>query len=260
MVTSGERSANSTRGLHGRWLAVALSVSLSLGTASPASQDVADEGGEAVATVGDIVLSRVELERNEKRLGFFGTLDGVPADKRRARALRHLVEDTLLAAEAQRRGIEVGESTIDDALAELVQVLSGRNQSLDRMFAATGLDRESLREQARRDIAVQLLFSELLTPEEYDAVYEARHREFDGTRYRVSHLVLRPDGTGNASALVPEARRIRAGIVAGEITFAAAAARHSAAPSRRRGGDIGFIPRHGPFAEEFAREIGRAHV
>ena len=45
--------------------------------------------------------------------------------------------------------------------------------------------------------------------------------------------------------------------MSGETTFATAAAAHSAGPSRHRGGDIGFIPRHGECTEEFARACFR---
>lgn len=208
---------------------------------------------ERVATVGDVVLSSDDLDRMERRLGFSGALDGLPKDRRRALVLRRMVEETLLAAETDRRGIEVDEAAIDDRLAALVQGLTAKNQSLDRMLAATGLDRDGLRSLIRREIATQTLLSQLVTADEIRAVYDARHREFDGTRHRVSHLVLRPDGTGGTEALVAEARRIRAAIESGELSFAAAAARHSAGPSRHKGGDIGFIPRHGLLAEEFAR-------
>lgn len=235
-----------------RSLASTLALLVSLGTL-PAVLHAADDAAEPVATVGDVVLAPADLERAERRLAFFGALDGVPVDRRKAMALRRLLEETLLAAEAERRGIEVGDAAIDDRVAALVQDLSARNLSLDRMLVATGLDRETLRGQLRLEIAVQRLLAELVTPDEIGKVYEAHHREFDGTRYRVAHIVLRPDGAGNESAVLAEARRIRVAIVSGEISFAAAAARHSAAPSRHKGGDIGFIPRHGQLAEEFAR-------
>lgn len=234
------------------WIAAAAALA-ALGL-PPSARNLAHvAAAEQVATVGDIVLSSDDLDRAERRLGFSGALDGVPTDRRRAVVLRRLVEETLLAAETTARGIEVDEAAIDDRMADLVQGLAARNQSLDRMFAATGLDRDGLRSQMRREIATQLLLSQLVTPDEIRAVYDARHREFDGTRYRVSHLVLRPDGTGGTGALVAEARRIGAAIESGEISFAAAAARHSAGPSRYKGGDIGFIPRHGLLAEEFSR-------
>jgi parvulin-like peptidyl-prolyl isomerase len=42
-------------------------------------------------------------------------------------------------------------------------------------------------------------------------------------------------------------------VVSGKLSFAEAAEKHSAGPSRHRGGDLGFIARYGPMVEAFSR-------
>jgi hypothetical protein len=87
------------------------------------------------------------------------------------------------------------------------------------------------------------------------AYFKAHQRGCDGNELRVSRILLRPTVAGNDSAvatLVKEAEEIRKQIQAGEITFEAAAEKNSAGPSRHRGGDLGFIPRHGLMVEPFA--------
>lgn len=252
-VMGGRRTSVHSFGGFSLSAGIAILLILSLCSRTPPMLVAADDVSDAVATVGDRALSRADLERVERRMTFFGAFEGVPRSRRRAFAVRRLVEETLLEAEAERRGIEVTEEMIDDRVALLARELSTRSQSLDRMLAATGFDRDSLRAKIRREIAAQILASGLVTADDMREVSEAHHHEFDGTRHRVSHLLLRPNGAGDDAALVAEAGRIRAEIVSGAVSFAEAAARHSAAPSRHRGGDIGFIPRHGRFDEEFAR-------
>lgn len=213
-----------------------------------------------VATVGDTVLTRADLERVERRPGYPRIPGRDPAPETRARALLQLVNETLLAAEIERRGIAVEDREVDDRLAAIVQGLSARKSSLDQLLVTTGLDRDGLRRQVRFEAGLQRLALALRTPELVEEIGRSRRREFDGTRVRVSHIILRPDGSHGddpLGALVPRARSIREAIESGETTFAAAAAAHSAGPSRHRGGDIGFIPRHGECVEEFAKACFR---
>ncbi len=81
-------------------------------------------------------------------------------------------------------------------------------------------------------------------------------RDFDGTELRVSHILFqvdKPHDSAATQATFERAKQLRSKIVAGEVTFAAAASEHSAGPSRDRGGDLGFINRRGPMVESFSR-------
>ena len=208
-----------------------------------------------VATVGEIVYTTADLERAMRRRAG-GRIDpDEPAERVRARVVAELVDEGLLRTEIERRGISASAREIDDRLAALSQDLATRKSSLDAFLAEQKLDRDSLRRRLGIDIAVARLAAALLTPEAMQRAYDAHHREFDGTRVRVAHIILRPDGSEGpraAAALEARAGRIRDSIVAGEVSFADAATRHSAGPSRHRGGDLGFIPRHGLLSEEFA--------
>ena len=54
-------------------------------------------------------------------------------------------------------------------------------------------------------------------------------------------------------AVLEEAKDLRRAIVAGEVSFAEAARRHSVAPSAEQGGRLGFVKRHGAMDEAFSR-------
>ena len=87
--------------------------------------------------------------------------------------------------------------------------------------------------------------------------------DFDGTELRVSHILLRIEGTqdqGTLAAAVQKAQALREEIVNGRMIFADAATRFSAGPSREHGGDLGFIPRRDRMVEEFSAAAFRLKV
>ena len=70
-------------------------------------------------------------------------------------------------------------------------------------------------------------------------------------------MLLRPDvvDASGVERRIAEADAIRREILAGRLTFEDAARRHSAGPSRHRGGDLGWINRDGPMIEDFSKPV-----
>jgi parvulin-like peptidyl-prolyl isomerase len=94
-----------------------------------------------------------------------------------------------------------------------------------------------------------------VTEERLASYFDEHRRQFDGTELSVSHILLRPDASGArpTEELVERARRMREKIVSGKLSFEEAAQRHSAGPSGKQGGKLGFIGRRGPMVESFSR-------
>jgi peptidyl-prolyl cis-trans isomerase C len=93
-------------------------------------------------------------------------------------------------------------------------------------------------------------------PQTIEAYFKRQGRHFDGTQLRVSQILLRPKGRGDPTetrALRAQAQQLKADIEAGKLTFADAARQFSAGPSRKDGGDLGFIGRKGPMVAEFSK-------
>lgn len=221
---------------------------------SPADSD------EVVARCGLLVIRRTEVETVLRRLG----LAEMPAGPQRLRAeaavLEQLLDERILLAELDRLGIAAGEEEIDAALERLRGQVAGQGGDFDGVLAAGGRTQATVREQLALDIRLDKFVRQQITPAALAAVFERNRRELDGTRLRVSHVLLRPDAGGEgdqAARLLAEAATIRAGIVSGRTSFAAAARMHSAAPSRRSGGDVGWIGRDGPMAEAFSSQAFR---
>jgi len=240
----------------GAWtlLAASLPFSGSPRSAEPEPPAIA----EIVARVGNEEISRAELNAAVRRLL---EMQGRPAETAQtptleALVLEQLIGQRLVKAEIQRSQIVVDDADVEARTILMRAQLATRPDALHAFQLAIDRDPAALREQLRLDIALEKMLSAQLTPEIRQQVFAQHHREFDGTNRRVSHIVLRPvagGGSDSLPALEQQARALRARILAGELSFTAAAEKYSAGPSRHRGGDIGFIPRHGALDEEFAR-------
>ena len=240
----------------GAWtlLAASLPCSDSPRSAEPEPPAVA----EIVARVGDEEISRAELNAAVHRLL---ELQGRPAETARsptleALVLEQLIGQRLVRAEIERSQIVVDDADVDARIILMRAQLAARPDALQAFQLAVDRDPAALRKQLRLEIALEKMLSAQLTPEIRQQVFAQHHREFDGTSRRVSHIVLRPVAGGASDslpALEHQAAALRTKILAGELSFTAAAEKYSAGPSRHRGGDIGFIPRHSALDEEFSR-------
>jgi parvulin-like peptidyl-prolyl isomerase len=222
----------------------------------PAAQSEAE--AEVIATVGTTRLTRADLEQAVRRRSGGRPVPADQQDRLQAQAVGDLVEQALLRAEIERRQVEVTDGEINDQIAQLSTELTARQSSLDAFLAGAGLDHEGLREQVRFELAVPKIILPMITEDVMRQVLAMHRYDFDGTRVRASHIILRPEassGPNAITAVIARAERIRADILAEELTFAEAAERYSAGPSRHRGGDLGFLPRHGLLSEEFAAQV-----
>ena len=243
-------------------LTIAVCAALLAATAACAEEPVA-VGADApqldsvVARVGKVPVYRSEFEAALKRIG----VARVPSAEQRLRleaeVLEQLVNERLLQQVVAAEKITVDEDEVSKAVVRMRSQLSDRRIDFDTFLAENGRDEQSLREQVRLELALKKMLAAELTTDALNAAFEKHRRELDGTRIRASHIVLRPDPARGADALpelIRKADTIRREIVKGAISFADAARRHSAGPSRRQGGDVGYFPRHGIMHEDFARE------
>ena len=210
-----------------------------------------------VARVGKIPVYRSEFEAALKRIGIARVPSAEQRQRLEAELLEQLVNERLLQQVVVAEKIAVDEDEVSQIVVRMRSQLSDRRIEFDTFLAHNGRDEQSLREQVKLELALKKMLAAELTSEALAAAFEKHRREIDGTRLRASHIVLRPDparGADALPALIRKADEIRREILKGTISFADAARRHSAGPSRRQGGDIGYFPRHGIMHEDFARE------
>lgn len=213
---------------------------------------------EIVARVGDAAIRRQEVDLVLRRLGLGELPDGEQRQRAAAAVLEQIVDEQVLRAEVAGAGVVITAAEVEAALGRLQEQVTGRGLDFKTFLAESGRTPESLREQVALEIGLDKLVRPRITAEAVARAFEENRREFDGTRLRVSHILLRPAAGGDGDLgdrLIEQATAIRREIVQGRLTFAEAARRHSAGPSRLQDGDLGWIGREGPMVEPFSSAV-----
>jgi parvulin-like peptidyl-prolyl isomerase len=215
-----------------------------------------DEPGDVVARVGDVAIERQEIDALLSRLG--GAAGDADQQQRvRAAVLDQIIDERIVRTELARAGAAVDPAAVDAAIDRLREQVAAHGKDLATALAASGRTIDSLREQASLEMTIAAYVQPRMTEDSINRVFENHRRELDGTRLRVSHIVLRPDAASAdaGEALRKQADAIRSEIVQGRLSFADAARQFSAGPSRRVGGDLGWITPEGPMLETFSSEV-----
>jgi len=213
---------------------------------------------DVVARVGGAEIRAREIEVVLKRLGLAEMAEAEQEQRAAAAVLEQIIDERVLRAELAAAGIEVPAAEVAAAVTRVREQVAGRGLEFEAFLAQTGRTPDTIRDQVALEIALDRYVSPRITPAAVAEAFDRNRRELDGTKLRVSHILLRPVSGGDddpATVLLDEARTLRQEILRGRLSFGEAARRHSAGPSRRREGDIGWISREGPLLDAFASEV-----
>lgn len=223
---------------------------------------------EVAATVGEDSIGETEVARLVKNATRDQKVTPAAMPVLQAQALAEIVDRRLVLAYARRTGEYPRAEEIDSAAAALKSRLMAEGRSFDDHLREQSLNQSDLRRQLAWGLVWDKYLAKYVTDARLAAHFEAHRRQFDGTELAVSHILVRPpvgrianpshDREPDASragwdALVKQSAAIRRSILAGEISFAETAMKHSAGPSGKEGGKLGFIPRRGVMDETFSR-------
>ena len=224
----------------------------------PARQAADGTAGEVLVTVGDAAITRADLEEFERRRQPSRAADAVRRQGGDATTLEQLVDERLLRTAIAAAGITIAPAQVRTAVDQLrTQLQANGGATLEKALEATGEGVANLERRIEFDLAVARLIAPRVDADAIAAAFARHRRDLDGTRLRVSHVLLRPDMGAGDEALAASFRRaadIRTAILDRTLSFAEAATRHSAGPSRHRGGDLGVLDRRRDINEAFARE------
>jgi parvulin-like peptidyl-prolyl isomerase len=223
--------------------------------AGPASR--ADEPGDVMARVGDREILREEIASQARRMGVDGVADETQRQRALATVLEQMIDEQAVRSEFTRLGITADPDAVQAAIDRLRQQVTAQGKDFKAFLAESGQSIESLTRQVAFELAIQTYVRPRMTGDALNRMFEQNQRELDGTRLRVSHIVLRPDAGGEATVekLLKRAEDIRQEVVQGQRSFAEAAAMWSAGPSRREGGDLGWLSREAPMIESFTSVV-----
>ena len=210
-----------------------------------------------VVSVNDRVIDVSDVDRATEIL-LAQYRDQIPPDRAaqartvlRKQAVENLINQSLLLAEAERKGTQPEQKRVDDRFAET----AGRFSSPEEFQGALnsmGLSREAFQEEIKEDLMIEALLDEQLkdvkkvSAEEVSAFYRDHPESFRSPeQVRASHILIKVDAgaTEEERALKRQELAGIKGEIAQGADFGRLAAEHSDCPSKARGGDLGYFPR-----------------
>jgi parvulin-like peptidyl-prolyl isomerase len=182
------------------------------------------------------------------------TVDAATRQRVQAEALEQLVKQQIVLDVLAKRGEACTPRQLDLAIARFQDELSRQEQSLEAYCRTRGIPLSAFERAMRWQLSWHSYLEKSLTDENLRQYFEDHRPDFDGTMVRVAQILLAcPDDPAPRTKAEQQARAIREDILAGKLSFGAAARQYSHAPSARDGGGLEWISRHAPMPEFFAR-------
>ena len=223
--------------------------------AAQPGQDSADQATETVvAYVNDQPVYLAELDYLIRTTFRRAKIPPAALQKLRTWALETTVRRMLLLDHLRQQGKAVSREELDSHLRDFRRRLEANRLSLRQHLAEIGLNEEQFRRAVDWKLSWARFLARELTEEKLRRYFEQHRKDFDGTRLRVAHLLLKaaPEDTQARQRLRRQAEQLRQQIVEGRLSFEEAVARYSQG-TRQNGGQLGWIARHGDMPEPFAR-------
>lgn len=206
----------------------------------------------AAAPPDAVVLAEVNGRTlTDRDLASSLAIRGVPANASpavRDRALAELIDRELIRGFLTRHKVEADAEQLAVAVRTAKERLAAGGKNPDEAIASLGFEETGLAAEVALPLAWQKFVGRTLTEAQIKERFEKNRRRFDGTRLRVAQIFLRdePGGTaGQAPRTTARLAALREEIVGGKTTFAAAAEKHSQAPTKSAGGEVGWITTSG---------------
>ncbi len=195
-------------------------------------------------------------------------------------AVEQWIERLVVLSHLERIQMAVVVARADSDLRALDERLQQLGTSLEAYRARFGISHESLLKYRQWELSWEEFLQRRVTEESLAKYFSVYHRDFDGTRRRVAHIVMVVEPVEEyreraaEKGVQPEALRtqaiqeaqeklqgVRKKLVKSELTFGEAARLYSDGPSASREGDLGWVTRDGPLSAPvslaaFRLEIG----
>jgi parvulin-like peptidyl-prolyl isomerase len=251
------RSANNAGLNHvGVCALLGLVVALTCLRCATAGGESDNAAGPVAATVGGESVYASEVAQLVKTAVRKRKVSAAALPVLQAQALAEIIDRRLVLAYARRNGEYPSPAAIDGAMAAIKTKLLAEGRTLDEYLREQSLGESDQRRQIAWGLVWDKYLAKYVTGARLAAYFEAHRREFDGSELAVSHILFRPPSEADRAKwdeLIRQAAAVRKSILAGETSFAEAAKKHSAGPSAKDGGRLGWIPRRGVMDEAFSR-------
>ena len=236
-----------------RWLSIAALLAI-LGP-SLVSSGGAQEVQRIVALVNDDVISLYDLHSRVRLALVSSGLQPTPENTGRLQpqVLRGLIDEKLQSQEANRLGISVGETEINESISRIEQTNQMRPGGFDEFIRQANVERATIYEQIRVGLAWQKVIQRRLRPslevsdEEIDEQIERLSTGQGRTENLLAEIFLAVDSPDQDDEVRQTAMGLIEQMVRG-ASFASIARQFSQSASAGSGGDVGWI-QSGQFEE-----------
>ncbi len=225
------------------------------GQAASGGSDSDRQPAVVVATVDGSLILRGEVDRELTALLRNKTLAAADRARLEAHVLDQLIDRRLVLGYLKSRGEAVSPQLVAAEIEARQAQLQQQKISWKDYLQNLGISESAWRTDVEWRMSWKAYVDRRITDEVLQRHFDRNRRQFDGTQLSVRQILLAADPADDgkeATKVVERAQQIRREILDGKITFADAVARYSTGPSRREGGQLGFIGRQGPMDEPFS--------
>jgi peptidyl-prolyl cis-trans isomerase SurA len=203
----------------------------------------------------NIMLQEVERNVNRQALGNAAAMPQLQLAQARLAVLRSLIEREVLFQRAEREKVLPTEAQIDGAIAQQKEQSGMTQEDFEKALKAQNMSIESLREDARKDLAITALQDKYsgkitISDREVEDFYNTNRDRFKNERGVALAMIVVDPADNSASGIRDDAKgeadaKLKIDSIyqqlQGKADFATVArARSEDAQSLRSGGDIGF--------------------
>lgn len=210
----------------------------------------------AADPVDDAVLAVVNgHELTQSDLDAYFAIRGIRvavSDAVRKAATRELVDRELVRQFLERRKTVADPESLATAMRVAKQKLAPGAEDVTAALKALGLDEQRVSDEVALTLAWNQHAKRTITDGQIREYWKKHQRRLDGTRLRVSQIVLKyepGESVNDAPKTTAKLAAIRDAITSGKQTFADAARARSQSPTAAKGGDVGLIGPRGDLPE-----------
>lgn len=185
-----------------------------------------------VAVVNGEIITLQDLQR-QLRLAVGQTPDPATAERLAPQVLDAMIDDIVLRQEAQRLGIEVSDSEVENEVRQFKVRRRLSDEDFERSLRLQGLTPEQFKERSREDIVKHRIIGYMVrrkvvvTQEEIDAYLERNRSELTTERVVTLQMVVLADRDS--------ASQLRRALDSGEMGIDEAVERYSVGPRAEKG-------------------------
>lgn len=210
----------------------------------------ADDADDVLVTVNAHPITQADLRLE----ALLRQVPEAQLQQQRESLIERLIELRLIAEFVAKRKARANPVQLESQQERIEALIHRRGEEPEQLFERLGIDRQRLLQRLELQLAWDAHVRRVTSEKKLRDYFVQHRRELDGTRLTAQHILIKadPDDAPARETARKQLLGLRQKIEQDEMTFEAAAAEHSQAPSAPQGGDVGDFGYRGTMPAEFA--------